>query len=129
MEYIMDRWSHEGKTVRSELERSRGELSNWSLAWAISASVDSAKAKDYMPGVAILGDLLAQLHGIPRRESDVILLTRPDVVYSHAVDVPRRRPYEQETLGHMGPFVPVSRGAPSEKHGKRWKTMENGLQG
>ncbi|CAJ1447365.1 unnamed protein product [Effrenium voratum] len=82
---VMDQWQHQGLTVLKLLQESSLE----NLAWAVT---ERSKGKeDYHAAVVQLGLQVARLQGIPQTPDDIIAFSRPDVLFSHAIDVHRIR--------------------------------------
>ena len=85
----------------SEMQRTARKLgANRSLAFAVTHGGQTLpperdpRAKpiwDYFRGLAKLGTEVANLHGIPQDDRDLIVMTRPDIVFSHAVNLHRIR--------------------------------------
>ncbi|OLP76993.1 hypothetical protein AK812_SmicGene43005 [Symbiodinium microadriaticum] len=93
------RFVAEGRTVTSYIENAAKELRLGSvsvnLAWAQSSLAHEPFCRttrcdwDYTAGVTRFGHEVAKFHGIPQSENDIILVSRPDIVFSHAVNVTR----------------------------------------
>jgi hypothetical protein len=56
---------------------------------------------DVFPGVLGFSKIVAAYHGIPLSPKDVLIVTRPDVIFTHAIDYPSLKTYAQNAK----PFV------------------------
>ena len=101
LDKYIERMHSEGRSVVSEMQRTARKLgANRSLAFAVTHGGQTLpperdpRAKpiwDYFRGLAKLGTEVANLHGIPQDDRDLIVMTRPDIVFSHAVNLHRIR--------------------------------------
>ena len=104
LDKYIERMHSEGRSVVSEMQSTARKLgANRSLAFAVThggqtlqtypeiPERDRKPIWDYFRGLAKLGTEVANLHGIPQDDRDLIVMTRPDIVFSHAVNLHRIR--------------------------------------
>ena len=99
LDKYIERMHSEGRSVVSEMQKTARKLgANRSLAFAVTHGGQIYPQRkltnpiwDYFRGLAKLGTEVANLHGIPQDDRDLIVMTRPDIVFSHAVNLHRVR--------------------------------------
>jgi hypothetical protein len=99
MDDMLDDFQQKGVTASSILDDVSGNLSS-NFAWATVHRENPNEKKDVYRGAVVLGVAVAKVHDIPTSPDDIVAVSRPDIVFSHAIDA-----IKLATVAKQIPFV------------------------
>lgn len=84
----LDRLKRSGVTPQTIIKDTLPKLHPGASNLAFAVMNYSKRAGDSLRGVTLLGRETARVHGIPQAPLDIVAWTRPDIMFTHAINVP-----------------------------------------